>query len=717
MTVKYIVGLLSALLLIQCTPKVTSELEQTISTPSTAVSPIDQSWRSSIPTPGEARKIELGSYNVFDLDNGLKVIVVENHKLPKVSYQISLNTLPILEGEQVGYVSLAGSMMSRGTSTRTKADIDGAVDQIGASLGTSATSIYASSLTKHQNTLLDLMSDVLLNPTFPEDEFTKVKTQTLSGLKSDKDDPNSIASKVASKVNYGKNHPYAEVETVETINKIELNKCKEYYQKHFKPNNAYLIIVGDITLEEAKSNAEKHFGAWKKGNIPAYSYDVPEAPAKTSVAFSNKEGAVQSVIKVTYPIDMKPGSDDALHASVMNAILGGGVFLGRLMQNLREDKAYTYGASSSISPNRLVGQFTAGASVRNEVTDSSIVEFLYEMNRIVNEPISAKDLQLAKNSMAGSFARGLESSSTLARYAKNIVKYDLAPDYYETYLQRLQAVTIADVQNIARKHIRPDNANIVVVGNQDEIVDKLVKFDGDGVIDYYDAYGVKLEIKETALPSDITAKTILTKYIDRIGGMKALQSVKTMEAHYGMNQGGMALNIDIFKKAPSKGALSVGTGAMVFQQQTFDGKKAMEKGPAGLNTHTEGDKFEEMKELASMFPQLNYLNDSADLTLKGVDNVNGESTYKVIITSKSGKKTTEYYSVKTGLLTRSIASTAGPAGQKATVTNDYADYKKVSGILYPHTMSVTMEGVPPLEMTLKELIINEDISDDLFLIK
>jgi zinc protease len=429
------------------------------------VQPVDKSWRKTAPAPAPARDIQLGTYTAFDLENGLKVIVVENHKLPRVSYQLSLNNDALIEGEKAGYTSFAGDLISKGTTTRSKAQIDETIDYIGASLSTSASGIFASSLKKHTDKLLDVMTDVLYNPTFPKDEFEKIRKRTASNLASAKTNPEAIAGNIRSIVNFGKNHPYGEVQTDETIKNITIEDCKTYYNTFFKPNNAYLVIVGDITPAEAKMQAEKFFTPWKKGDVPVVKYANPEYPAGRQVRFGNKDGAVQSVINISYPIDMKPGGDDVIKANLMNSILGGGIFSGRLMQNLREKKAFTYGARSNISTDKLIGNFNAFASVRNEVTDSAVTEFIYELDRIVKEPVSSADLSLAKNSMTGNFGRSLESPQTIANFALNTYRYNLPKDYYNNYLKNLEAVSINDVQEMAKKYIRPENCNIVVVGN------------------------------------------------------------------------------------------------------------------------------------------------------------------------------------------------------------------------------------------------------------
>lgn len=700
----------AVVLFIQCSPKAGEQMAE--QTPST-----DQSWRSQSPDAGPARQINMGEYNVFDMENGLKVIVVENHKLPRVSYQLSLLHNPVLEKEQAGFLSLTGDLLGRGTTNRTKAQIDEEIDFIGASFNTSSSGIFGSSLTKHQAAMLDVMTDVLYNPVFPEEEFDKIKTQTLSGLQASKTDPNSIASNVASVVNYSKDHPYGEVVTEETVNNIKMDRVKKYYNTYFKPNNAYLTIVGDITLEEAKKKAQKYFGKWKKGNVPENNYDIPERPSEAKVCVANKDGAVQSVIRITYPIELKPGSHDAEKASLMNSILGGGVFSGRLMQNLREDKAFTYGARSSTSSDRLVGTFNASASVRNEVTDSSVHEFIYEMERMRTEPVSEEDITISKNSLAGSFARSLESPQTLARYAQNIVRYDLPEDHYEKYLERLEAITIEDIQETAQKYILPGQANIVVVGNKDEIAESLVKFDGDGEIDYYDAFGNKLEMNDSALPADVNADVVLNDYYNAIGGKEKLGMVKTMEMHYGMDLMGQKLSVNMYKKSPNKFAMKIGNDQMVMQEMKFDGTTAFAGGMGGNQKATEGPVFDQAKAQAVMFEQMEYDKEGYTIELKGIDNVDGEAAYKMSVTNPDGDTVTEYYSVKTNLLLRQVSVQEGAPGQSVTITNDYKDYKEVGGIKLPYTIVTTGAMPVPLEMKAKEIKINEGIDDTKFIIE
>ncbi len=342
--IKYFI-LLAVIGIASCAPKVAKETTSTAPAPS-------KDFRTMAPPAGPARAIEIGKSSQFTLANGLKVIVVENHKIPEISYQLTIDMDHMQEKEKAGLSDITGTLLSAGTTTKTKAEIDEAVDYIGGSMVTNPTGGFASSLTKHTDKILSLFSEVILNPSFPDAEFQKIKTQTLSGLQTNKDDANTISRNVSSALIFGTNHPYGEITNENTVANINLDDTKQYYKTYFKPGNAYLVVVGDITPADAKAKAEKYFGSWPSGKTPVYQYPFPKTLDSTSVAFVDKAGAVQSVINITYPVQLKPGSPDEIPSRVMNTILGSG-FSGRLFKNLREDKAYTYGAYSSLNSDEL----------------------------------------------------------------------------------------------------------------------------------------------------------------------------------------------------------------------------------------------------------------------------------------------------------------------------------------------------------------------------
>lgn len=375
--------------------------------------------------------------------------------------------------------------MGAGTVSKPKDVFNEEVDFMGASLNVGSSSISAFSLSKYKEDILKLMTDVLYNPAFPEDEFDRAIEQSLTGIKQSLDNPDAIAANVRGIVNYGKDHPYGEIVTEESLKNITLEDLKQHYAKYFKPNIAYLVIVGDITKKEAQSLTKDYFGSWKSGEVQKEEFEAPEMVTKTNISFVDRPSSVQSVISISYPIDNKPGTPDVVKLSLLNTILGGGGLSTRLNMNLREDKGYTYGANSSIGSSRYSAIFNAGASVRNEVTDSALTQFMYELNKITSELVTEEEFVLAKNSAKGSFARSLEGRGTVASFALNTELNNLPDDYYATYLQRVDAVTREDLLEVAKKYIRPDKANIVVVGKAEEVASKLEPF---GEITYYDAF-------------------------------------------------------------------------------------------------------------------------------------------------------------------------------------------------------------------------------------
>jgi zinc protease len=625
-----------------------------------------ESFRNQPPKPGPAPKIEVGDYERFALDNGLEVIVVENHKLPRVSFQVFVDAPEVQEGELAGFIDMAGQMLMRGTDNRTKAEIDQAVDFMGASLSSSSSGLFGSCLTKHKEGLLDIMSDVLLNPAFPEEEFEKVKKQTLSGLALSKDDPNTIASNVGQVLRFGKEHPYGNIQTEQSTEKIALEVCKSYYEAYFRPNISYLVVVGDITVDEAKSLAQKHFGSWTQAKVAETFYDMPQKPKEARVAFVPKEGAVQSVIQINYPVDLQPGTDEAIKAYVLNTLLGG-YFNSRLNLNLREGKGYTYGARSSLSPDELAGEFRAYASVRNEVTDSSMMAFLEELNKIRTELVTEDELQIVKNYITGSFARSLESSQTIARFALNTARYDLPQDYYTTYLEKVASVTREELLALAKKYVTPDEAYLLVVGNKKEVAETLTQFDADGEIEMYNYFGEPIEESNLEIPEGVTAQTIISDYLmatagDKLDQLKGMRAVMTAETPMG------AMEMKRVVQEPGQLLAEVAIGGNVMQKQVLNGEKGAMVA-MGQSQPIEGDELKSMQMEAYLFGEKRYLaeNSGYELSLEGIEKVEGTDCYKIVVTDPMGR-------IPHGLLRgRNLTQNSRNGCARRQWSNDYHD--------------------------------------------
>ncbi|MDQ7816669.1 MAG: insulinase family protein [Melioribacteraceae bacterium] len=667
--------------------------------------------RSKLPEPGPASEIKIANYESFELKNGLKVFVIENRKLPRVAFNLILDVDPVLEGENAGYVSAAGDLLRTGTKKRTKDQLDQEIDLLGATLTTSATSIFASGLERNKEKLMEIVSDIILNSVFKQEELDKIKKQTLSGLATAKDDPNSISQRVGRVIMNGKDHPYGELETEETVNSFTLDMCKSYYESYFRPNVAYLAIVGDINKAKAKQLVEKYLSKWEKKDVPKMTYPAPKAPVVNKVALVDRSNSVQSVVAVGYPVELKIGSDDAIKASVVNLILGGSA-TGRLFMNLRESKAYTYGAYSSMSPDRLIGSFTAFTQVRTSVTDSAITEIIGEMKKLRNEKVDEEELQKAKNLLSGSFVRNLESPETIARFAINTARYNLPKDYYKNYLKTLNALTADDVLATAKKYIKPNNLYLLVVGSGDEVAKNISKFSVSSKVDYYDTNGDLYDPSAKKIPAGINAESVIKKYIEAIGGRENILKVKDKITNMTGTVQGMNLTITINQKEPNK--LYQVLDAGVFQQKTiFDGTKGYTEG-MGQKTEFTGEQLEDMKD-NSLHSMLDYDERGVKYELTGMETINGKDAYKISFTQPSGKKSTAFYSVDSGFLVRTASSVSTAQGT-FNQTIDMDDYREVQGVKYPFKMNQNF-GPQSIELTITSYEINTGLPDSLFEVK
>ena len=666
--------------------------------------------RTKPPKAGPAPEINIGTGESFELKNGLKVIVVENHKLPRIAFNLVLNYEALIEGDKAGYASIAGDLLRTGTASKSKSQIDEEIDFIGATFNTSASGIYAASLSKHTDELLELFTDVLYNPSFPADELEKIRKQTLSGLATQKDDPGAIASNVRSVVLYGKDHPYGELTTEETVKNITLEDCKGYYEKYFTPEIAYLAIVGDIDLKGAKKIAKKYFGSWENTPLELPAFNATTEPASTQVAMVDRSNSVQSEIRIAYPIKLKKGDPEIVKANLMNVVLGAG-FSSRLMQNLREKHAYTYGARSSISSDMIVGNWSAGTSVRNDVTDSAVHELLYEMQRIVDEEVTEKELASAKAYITGSFARSLESPQTIANFALNIQRYNLPADYYSDYLKRLNDVTLQDIQAAAKKYIRPENAHIVVVGKGAEIASKLQRF---GDLTYYDIYGNEYTPAAASVPEGLTPNAVFSKYIDAIGGEQKLREIQDKKVTMKAEFQGRELEMLAINKSPNMSKQVVTMGGMEMMRSVFNGTeaKAVQMGnPAPIDDN----QMKDMSFEAAIISELAIVDMGLETKIAGAENVNGATAYGVEITKPSGSKVTFYYDAETGLKIKTSETVAGPQGEMVQ-ESELADYKEVSGVKIPHTVTIPM-GPMNMVAEIINLQFNSGVEDSEFTIQ
>jgi predicted Zn-dependent peptidase len=449
--------------------------------------------RTKPPKPGPESKVKFPSYYEKTLPNGLKVIVIENHEQPIVYVSFVVKSGSTYDGELPGLASVTAELLTKGTKTRSATQIAEEIDFVGGSLNATAswdaTNVSVFVLKKYLGVGVDILQDVVLNPTFPEEEIERVKTQRLASIKQSKAEAGYLAGVRFSKELFA-GHPYANVSggNEESIQKMKRDDLVKFYQTHFIPNNSFIIFAGDITPSEALPLVEKYFGGWKKGKNPHKKFQTVKDVNQTKVVIVDKPGAVQSAIRIGHlGIDRK--NKDYVKVYTLNTLLGG-YFNSRINMNLRETHGYTYGASSFFDARIYPGPFIVSADVRNEVTDSSIAEVIKELKRIIDEPVPEDELKMAKDYIVGSFPLQIETPAQVASRVMTIEIYGLPKDFYDRFREEVKKITAKDIQETARKYLHPDKLLIVVSGNSKQIKPVLEKF---GPVVVYDADGNKIE--------------------------------------------------------------------------------------------------------------------------------------------------------------------------------------------------------------------------------
>ncbi len=665
--------------------------------------------RSKQPEAGPAPKINIEEPDSFTLANGLKVMVVENHKLPRVSMSLRLDNPPILEGEKAGVSNITGQLLGTGTQKMAKDDFNERVDYLGASLNFYSSGAAANTLSKYFPEVLKLMADGAINPKFTEEEFTKVKDREIEGLKSNEKNVAYNASRVRSALAFGKDHPYGEFATEATVGSLNLVDVQSFYKTYFTPQNAYLVIVGDVKFEDAKKLVKENFSGWKKGTLPSSTLPKVTNLERTEIQFIDMPNAVQSEIALVNTINLKQKDKDYFPVLVANKILGGGGE-ARLFLNLREDKGYTYGAYSRTGNDKYgAATFIASASVRNAVTDSSVVAFLDEVYRIRNEKVSDKELANAKAKYTGDFVLSLEQPATIARLALDVETEGLDDDFYKNYLKNINAVTAEDVQRVAKKYFLADNSRIVIVGKGSEVAEALenLSYNGKQIpVKYFDKQAnpiEKPEFNKTVDPA-VTAEAILNKYIQAIGGKTAVDKVNSVLMTATAEIQGQKLDLEVKTTANGKSLQVVSMGGNAISKQVFDGTTGFAVMQGQKVPFTE-EQIADVKAESTTFPELIV----KDAKVMGIEAIEGKDAYAIALNDK----TTAYYDMETGLKVKSV-KTVSQGPQTLEVPTGYSNYQEVDGIKFPFMMTQSF-GPQSIEFTVSEIQINKGVEDSDFI--
>jgi zinc protease len=654
------------------------------------------------PKPGKAPVVNIKKPQTFVLPNGLKVMVVEDHKLPRVSFNLTLDNAPFAEGKIKGVDELTSSLIGNGSKKISKDVFNEEIDFLGANVNFSSSGAYASSLSKYANRILELMAEGALNPNFTQEEFDKEKAKMIEGLKAEEKSVPAIADRVVDALTFGKTHPSGEFVTEETLNNVTLADVQANYQNYFVPENAYLVIIGDVKFKKIKPFIEKQFGNWQKRSTPKLTYAEPKDVPYTQINFVDMPNAVQSEIALVNIVNLKMNDPDFFPAALATHILGGD-FNSYLNMNLREAHGWTYGANASIGTGKYVTKLKAKSAVRNVVTDSAVVEFIKEIKKIRTEKVSDELLNNVKASFIGKFVMQVQQPQAVARYALRIETENLPKDFYENYIKSLNAVTPEQIQAAANKHFLIDNTRIVIAGKGADVLPGLESLKIP--ILYFDKYGNPVEkpILKKDVPAGVTAKTVLDNYIKAIGGEKALNAVKTINMQGSTTIPQAPSPLTFTNKVDNKGKLmaELAMGPMSLMKQVVNEKGAYVV-QQGQRKNIEGADLIEMKATAFPFEEL-QLAKKTGLVLTGIESINGSEAYAL----QNGKRTL-YYDTKSGLKIAE-SKTMEVAGKTMPQTTNFGDYRDVKGVKIPFNIiqNVGFE----LDIKMSDVKINEGVSD------
>jgi zinc protease len=432
----------------------------------------EESNKWKLPTPNADPRFTLPGIQRRQLPNGLEVVIVEHHELPVVTMNLVVKSGSAADPQnRAGLASLTADLLDEGTKRRSALEISNSLTDIGARLGTSAdwdsSSANLATLTRHLDKALDIYADVVTNPAFNEDELKRSRVGRLTSIKQQKDNANAIANTVYSSILYGRNHPYGHPATgdEDSVKAIESDDVRRFYQNFYRPNNSTLIVVGDVNPETILPKLERAFGGWQKGDVPMVAIPATQNREQAAIYIVDRPGSAQSVISIGQ-IGVARSTPDYFPLLVLNTMLGG-QFVSRVNLNLREDKGYTYGARTAFDYRRGAGPFAATAGVFTKVTKESVAEFMKELRGVRGEiPITAKELEFSKQAIIRGFPRGFETPNQMANRLSDVVLYDLPDDYFNSYIQKVRAVTLGDVQRVANRYLDPSRMAILVVGDR-----------------------------------------------------------------------------------------------------------------------------------------------------------------------------------------------------------------------------------------------------------
>ncbi|MBT5936334.1 MAG: insulinase family protein [Cryomorphaceae bacterium] len=671
----------------------------------------------SIPEAGPAPVIEFKEPFTTKLSNNLTLMIVVNDKLPTASATLIIDNPPILESDKSGMKSLVTSNMGKGNKFQSKNEFIEEKDFMGSFISYNSSGGSFSSLSRYFERTMTMFAQGALYPIFSDEEFVKEKTKLTEALKIDEKNAASIARRVENIVAYKKGHPRSEYVTEASVASIEMTDIDNFYKSYFKPNNAYLVVIGDVNMDKTISLSKELFEGWQYSNEldkmfgegSVNDFVDPEISEKTTIHVVDVPNSANVEISFQNIIDRKTSDADYFSGTVANRVLGAGPE-SRLFSVIREEKGYAYGAYSGLpTSSKSKTKFQARTTVRTEVADSAIVEMHNQLKIMRDDPITDEELSNVKSGYFGSFAMSMEESSTIANQALSIRSENLPTDFYKTFLSNLNKVSKDDVMDSSKKFFLIDNAQIVVTGKINDIIENLenIYLDNNKIdVIYHDEFGNITQRPDYSVSDDVTTESIINNYLDLIGGKDKLEEVKSIEikGNANLNMQGQSLVLEFYslKNNQNQSLATVTAGGMVVQKSVFNKYQGYNEvnGQKMPITDTE---LEQAIINSALFTELNY--DYSTMELVGTSIVNEEKAYEVKVTDNK----TEYYSIESGLKVKEV-ETSEVEGNQMSVETTINEYEEVDGILIPSEINLVTPGMPiPGGITIKFGTINLNI--------
>ncbi|HVC21009.1 MAG TPA: insulinase family protein [Vicinamibacterales bacterium] len=726
-----------------------------------------QGWPSwGPPPPLPAHEVPFPPYEVQHLDNGLQVVVVQHHEQPVVSMRLIVRAGSAEEPrDQLGLANLEANLLDQGTTTRTAEQIANAIDSIGGGLDTGAgvDLTYGSVLVMRDSfdVGLRLLSDVIRHPSFAQSEIDRQKAQLLAGLRVSDDDPAYIADAVFDRLVYGF-HPYGMPQegVPRTIAGVTRADLEAFHDAYFAPNNSILAIVGDVTPDEAFAEARAVFGDWARHDVPEAHFPKPPSPTQHVVVI-NKPDAVQTEIRVGN-LGVPRKTDDYMALNLAIRILGG-EGSDRLQQVLRTEHGLTYAADAALDTYALSGDIEAQTSTRSAATAEVVRLIVNEFFRLQQEPVSERELQSAKDYMTGSFPLTIETPEQIALQVLNVLFYDLPLRQLQTFRQRVEVVTPADVQRVARYYLRPDNLSVVLVGNAAVFKDDL-KSAGFGHYDLIDLPDLDLAAPDlkrappgaapaprpavrlvSATAADLArterpgrhadgigpprvtptpaeqnrGQAIIAQAVRAKGGLAVLQHVRTVVAAATTTvmtpQGPVATDTTTYIRYPDRFRVEAHLpgGEVV---QVYDAGHAWMKGPDGVHDAPDAVTRGFHDSVRHDLIRLLVGAASGRLLARGLPDVtgaDGRRQHVVELSSPTLGPVTLYVDARTGLVTQQRYVGDGLPGGALTIES-FSDYRTVDGVKVAFKASVRRGSITVVERTVTRIQYNVPVDDALF---